>query len=149
MLKRTATIISLAILALCASCQEGPDTPAEQPRYSEYVSEIVYVSDLLTESSNLTAVIDLRLDGIGYMIEHGVDLSRFTLLCPNGQIMNFESWVADQSSAFGIEYAERSEGFLIMKALQSPAGQITISQESEIDCPVGCEPCTDGGCICG
>jgi hypothetical protein len=151
MLERTAVILSLAALILCASCQEDTASTAEQSRYSEYVSEIVYASDLLTESSNGAAVIDLRLDEVGYIVEHGVDLSQFTLLCPNGQIMSFETWVAEQSSAFGIEYAERPEGFFIMKALDSPARQ-SAKNESYLrappSCPPDCGSCPDGACFC-
>lgn len=129
-------VLMLGAIAACTT------TPEQSPPI-----ERLSISELIHQANGAPVTIDLRQEGVVYHAEHGLDLTGVTLVCPNNQQMPFAAWVDAQSSEFSINYKNLDNGFSVLKGT-SKSGPKVSNLAAPIDCPIGCRPCTDGGCIC-
>lgn len=142
MKKLAAFTATLGIAIGIAACSGGALT------YESFVSKIVSVRELIAKNPT-NPVIDLRGQDVGYQVESNQDLSRVTLLCPNGGTANLEQWIAKQSNRLSRELTGRTDGFILISGRVPPDdGTTPPPPPPPPTCPAGCSLCPDGACIC-
>ena len=106
-----------AITAFCVASFGCATSESDQSRvpekYARYVEEVVPVSDLLTESSSGSVLLDLQQATTGYWFEEGIDYSAIDVLCPSGRVMNLEQWMPELATEFGVPVSELQGSFIM------------------------------------
>ena len=87
--------------------------------------------------------LDLRTPATGYAVDtDAVPLDRVALVCPNGQIMAWDEWVAADPAL-----AEHATG-LVGISSDPRIAEIAAADEEDAGCPPDCYVCKDGVTLC-